>query len=175
MSDDATVQAREWLIPLRVVPADDMPLVVGRETDPETGETVSEGDTYYLQKGRTVSFVPITTMGTIFSTAGLMLSQSPPPGETEAEAQARTARTMKSMEELYIRLASVIAGWDIVDLTGQPRPDPYQNPDALLDLTQEELAWLVAQATGAKGAADRGKGSQRSRSGLKALPPHPQR
>lgn len=137
----------EFLIPLRRVPADDMPLTIGGLTDPETGEEVGEA-TYYLQKGRSVWFLPITSFATMFSTAGLLMSSK----------RENAAAMVKSMGDLCARLSEVVARWDLVGPDGTPLPQPYKRPEVIMGLTEDQLGWVIEHATARESKEKRGNG-----------------
>ena len=159
--DDEARDGAEWELPTYVVPADDMPTIVG-EVRRKDGKVTKAGTKYFIQRGQTVTFLPVTNIGSMFSMAGLV------------RARGNGMRSLAAFEATVERLATVIAEWTLVypNPKRTPRPQPYRNPKALLDLTADEVNWLLEKAqTIGQGQADTGKesnGSAPSRSITKA-------
>lgn len=160
-ADDEADDGAEWELPTYVVPADDMPTIVG-EVRRKDGKVTKAGTKYFIQRGQTVTFLPVTNIGSMFSMAGLV------------RARGNGMRSLAAFEATVERLATVIAEWTLVypNPKRTPRPQPYRNPRALLDLTADEVNWLLEKAqTIGQGQADTGKesnGSAPSRSITKA-------
>lgn len=149
---DAAGDGAEWELPTYVVPADDMPTIVG-EVRRKDGKVTKAGTKYFIQRGQTVTFLPVTNIGSMFSMAGLV------------RARGNGMRSLAAFEATVERLATVIAEWTLVypNPKRTPRPQPYRNPKALLDLTADEVNWLLEKAqTIGQGQADTGKESNDS-------------
>lgn len=150
--DDLDDAASEWALPTHVVPADDMPTTIG-EVRRKDGKVTKKGERYFVQKGRTVTFLPTANIGSMFSMAGLV------------RAKGDGMRSLASFEAMCKRLADVVAEWTLVypDPKRTPRPQPYRNPEAFLGLTADEVNWLLEKAqTIGQGQADTGKGNSAS-------------
>ena len=150
--DDEARDGAEWELPTYVVPADDMPTIVG-EVRRKDGKVTKAGTKYFIQRGQTVTFLPVTNIGSMFSMAGLV------------RARGNGMRSLAAFEATVERLATVIAEWTLVypNPKRTPRPQPYRNPKALLDLTADEVNWLLEKAqTIGQGQADTGKESNDS-------------
>lgn len=144
--------ASEWALPTHVVPADDMPTTIGEKRNAK-GKVIQKGVRYFVQKGRTVTFLPTANIGSMFSMAGLV------------RAKGDGMRSLASFEAMCKRLADVVAEWTLVypDPKRTPRPQPYRNPEAFLGLTADEVNWLLEKAqTIGQGQADTGKGNSAS-------------
>lgn len=128
------VEVEGFNVPLKKIPADDMPLTV-------------MGETYYLQEGKFVYVIPVTSFGTMFSTAGLLL------GAEEESA----ALMVRSMEGLYKRLADVVAKWDLVDTRGDELDQPYRNPEVFEAMNEDQLAWVLDCVTERESEEAKGK------------------
>lgn len=144
--------ASGWALPTHVVPADDMPTTIGEKRNAK-GKVIQKGVRYFVQKGRTVTFLPTANIGSMFSMAGLV------------RAKGDGMRSLASFEAMCKRLADVVAEWTLVypDPKRTPRPQPYRNPEAFLGLTADEVNWLLEKAqTIGQGQADTGKGNSAS-------------
>lgn len=155
--DDLSPKAPEWKVPLRVIPADDMPVKVMIEVENDDGSFDWVQDTQYLHAGESVSLAPAVSMATMFTTAGLALFGAE--GGREG-----SKRMVQSAADLFVRLGDCVADWDLTGLDGAPLPKPWKNPDAFKVLTDDEIAWLVQRLTGQEPKADRGNGSRGSSS-----------
>lgn len=152
LDPDAAEEGAEWELPTIVVPADDMPTIVG-QVRRKDGKITKAGKKYFIQKGQTVTFLPVTNIGSMFSMAGLV------------RARGNGSRSLAAFEATVERLATVIAEWTLIypNPKHSPRPQPYRNPKALLDLTADEVNWLLEKAqTIGQGQADTGKESSAS-------------
>lgn len=135
----------EFLIPLRVVPADDMPLVIGEVKD-QSGEVLHKGKTHYIQKGKTVEFIPVASFSAMFSTAGLLLGSN-----------TQSARAMvESMNELYKRLSELVGRWTLIGVDGAPLPQPWKNPSVIRGLTEDQLHWILVKLQDGETEEERG-------------------
>lgn len=159
--DGEADEGAEWALPTHVVPADDMPTTIGEKRNAK-GKVLLKGVRYFVQKGRTVTFLPTANIGSMFSMAGLV------------RAKGDGMRSLASFEAMCKRLADVVAEWTLVypDPKRTPRPQPYRNPEAFLGLTADEVNWLLEKAqTIGQGQADTGKersASEPSRSTTRA-------
>lgn len=157
--DDLSPRAPVWKVPLRAIPADDMPVkvLVEVDNDDDDGGTSWVQDTQFLHAGETVWLAPAVSMATMFTTAGLALFG--------AEGGREGSRRMvQAAADLFVRLGDCVADWDLTGLDGEALPKPWKNPDAFKVLTDDEVAWLVQKLTGQEPKADRGNGSRGSSS-----------
>lgn len=144
--EEEEVLERVWKVPLRVIPADDMTITVGEKRN-RAGHVITEGTTYAPHVGETVSFLPAVGVDTMFSTAGLILSN-------RGKSAKAMARMMTHMETLCDRLANVLAEWTLTGMDGRPLPQPYQNPAVIKSMSEDEVAWLIKHATGQAGETE---------------------
>jgi hypothetical protein len=146
------LNARPWKIPPVPVPADDCVIHVGRQygelTDdagtpildengkPKKGVVV-DGTPYTPHKGETIWLLPVQNMSTYLAYVDM--------NQTYAESRDdpdRDVRQKKSLHALAAKLSNHVAAWDWTDNGGDPLPQPYHNPDVLIDLDNEELMWI---------------------------------
>jgi len=118
-------------IPLRKVPSDDCVIYVGREIDVEKGTITSQGTPYHIHKGEWVKVVPLLSVRDYLAWNKLRGAFA---GDSEQMEVA--------LDELCVGLSSKIVEWNWTDMTGEPLPQPYKNPDVIKGLNEMELIWL---------------------------------
>jgi hypothetical protein len=137
----------EWLVPpsaFRRVDLSDMPYEFGQELNND-GSVAVQGTTLFPFEGQTMWLLRTMSLGTAFSTAGLVRDQG------------NQLTTMRHFEALCARLADLLAHWTLTDLQGRLMPQPYGNPEALERLTADQINWIMGKVMVEDEAAE-GKG-----------------
>jgi len=70
----------------------------------------------------------------------------------------RLEQTFRVMCE---QIASKVVGWNWTDLEGNPLSQPYKNVDVIMDLNEEEVAYLAKLAQGKYDVPARRKNASR--------------
>ena len=142
----------EWLVPpsaFRRVDLSDMPYEFGQELNND-GSVAVKGTTLYPFEGQTMWLLRTMSLGTAFSTAGLVRDQG------------NQLTTMRHFQALCARLADLLAHWTLTDLQRRPMPQPYGNPEALERLTADQINWIMGKVMVEDEAAE-GKGVRGAR------------
>tara|TARA_Y100000310_G_C20407687_1_gene680430 strand:+ start:124 stop:633 length:510 start_codon:yes stop_codon:yes gene_type:complete len=143
----------ESKIPLITIPSDDCVVRTGQVI--KDGEIIDEGQAYHVHKGESIQIIPVMTVGELIALGRL---QSATVGEGAAEALGT------QMGNLCLELSQRIISWNWTDLMGQPMAQPYQRPDILGSLTNDELLYLVVAAQGRETPEERNLDSGQSAS-----------
>ena len=126
---------QKFKIPAVPYPSDDCIVYIGRVV--EDGEVVDQGVEYRVHEGETVSVIPAISTAEIIA-LGSMESVSDAGG---------AAAISEAFSDLCLRLSKRVVSWDWTDLAGEPYPQPYKNREVLMELTTDELIWLIARTT----------------------------
>ena len=118
-------------IPTRRVPSDDCVIYVGREVDVEKETITSPGTPYSIHKGEWVEVIPLISVREYLIWNKLK-------GALTGDADTMAA----ALDALCVSLSNKILKWNWTDLTGNPLPTPYKNPEVLKELNENELIWL---------------------------------
>ena len=129
---EATPQPK---IPAVRIPSDSCEIRIGQKIGADKEVTV-EGTPYYVHTDEWVEVIPVRSIkeGAIINQLRdrIVNSDDATPGEMD-----------RVMVELCEKLALRVVDWNWTDLVHKPLPKPYQNPDALMELGNEELFWLL--------------------------------
>ena len=118
------------------MPSDDCVVYVGRVI--RDGEIVDAGEPYKVHEGEWIDIVPVTTIQQTIALRGLQEAASKG-NETEAE---------KNIDILCKTLADNLTDWSWTDNKGNPLPNPFEKPEILMSLTEDELAYLLTALAG---------------------------
>ena len=155
-------------IPAQRVPSDDCLIYVGRVIG--DGCIIEQGTPYAVHKGE---WVEVLRLGAIRQYLALMhLTQGAALASKELDEvnQVEVATGMENaLNDLCHELAQRVIRWNWTGMDGKPLPQPYQNDQAIKDLTEDELIWLaqVAQGEG-PGQRKNASGALRRTSSTKA-------
>lgn len=58
---------------------------------------------------------------------------------------ANQSEALSAFSQIGTVLSQIILAWDFEDETGEPLPQPNDNPEVFEELSFEELNWLIAQ------------------------------
>jgi hypothetical protein len=129
---------RKPKIPVVRVPSDGCMVTVGQVVT--AGVITSPGTGYSVHKGEWVEILPAMTVQEVIALTSMQriaTSETQDAGEVEGVFRA-----------MVDQLAKRVTAWNWTDMMGEPHPQPYGNPAALLALTNEELLWLVQATSG---------------------------
>lgn len=131
---------QKWKIPPVHIESDDCAVYVGRVI--EDGEVTEEGTPYYVHQGEWVELIPCRTLAELMALTDI--------GNMAQEGA-------DSLRKLCQELAKRITAWNWtgMDTEAPPMPQPYNAPEVLEGLTDDELMWLMAAAKGKETSADR--------------------
>ena len=120
-------------IPAVSIPSDDCVVHVGQVIkDGEDGKPIItyEGDPYYLHKGEHVECSPVTSVGEYIAISKLTtIDESGEMGDR--------------LWDICVALSQTIIDWDWTDLAGEPMDPPRNNPRVFMNLSNEELMYLL--------------------------------
>ena len=122
-------------IPPKRIPSDDCLVYVGRKI--EGDKIMEQGIAYAVHKDEWVEILPISTVGeaiAISSMLGLGIKQ--------------TTEIAKKLEQLCDGLAKRVTDWNWTGMDGKKLPKPYNRPDVIKSLTEDEIVWLTTASQG---------------------------
>lgn len=146
----------ESKIPLITIQCDDCVVKTGMVI--QDGKIVDEGVAHHVHGGEWIKVIPVQSVAETIAIGRLT---APKKGATSGEALSDLA---DHFDTLRNELSQRIVEWNWTDLMGQPLPQPYQRPDVLGGLTNEELFYLMGAAQGREPTDDRKKDSEQSAS-----------
>ena len=123
-------------IPTRRVKSDDCVIHIGRQVDVEKGIITDMGEAYYIHKNEWVEVIPLCSVQQFIAWNKLRTG-----------AVSDSVNLEKAMNALCHELSNKIVKWNWTDNEGRKLPQPYKNPEVLIDLTEEELLWLSTSLT----------------------------
>ena len=130
-----SVPEPKWKIPPQRIESDDCTVYVGREI--EDGEITDEGTPYKVHEGEYVELFPVRSLRELMALTDI------------------GNNTAGSLRTLCIELSQRIMEWDWTGMDGKPLPQPYNAPDVLERLTDDELMWLMQAVKGKETTATR--------------------
>jgi len=122
-------------IPPKRVPSDDCAIYVGRKI--EGDKIVAQGEPYYVHKGEWVEILPITSVGEAIAISrmlGLNIKQAD--------------KIAEGLNQLCEGLAKRVINWNWTGMDSKPLPKPYNKPEVIKSLTEDELVWLAITSQG---------------------------
>ena len=122
-------------IPAVRIPSDSCEIRIGQEIGAD-GKITVEGTPYYVHANEWVEVIPVRSIkeGAIINQLRdrIVNSEDTYPGAMD-----------RMMVELCEKLSLRVVDWNWTDMAHNPLPKPYQNPDALMELGNHELFWLL--------------------------------
>lgn len=131
-------QETKWKIPPVKVLSDDCAIYVDRVI--EDGEITEQGTPHKVHEGEWIEVLQVRTLGEIAALTEMSGSEG------------------ISLRSVCTEVAKRVVAWNWTGLDSEPLAQPYRNPDVLMDLTDDELAWVIGAAKGQETSADRKKG-----------------
>lgn len=131
----AKVVPPQWKIPPVRVESDDCTVYV--DTVIEDGEIIDKGTPYQVHVGEWVEVFPARSLAEQVAMGDI------------------SATSTDSLRLLCGELSKRIYDWDWTGNDKQPLPKPYNSPETLMALTDDELVWLMSAAKGRETKADR--------------------
>ena len=128
----------KWKIPPVRVESDDCAVYVGREI--EDGEVTNVGTAHHVHKGEWVELLQCRSLAEIMAL-------------TEVGSLAQDGAG--SLRKLCQELAKRIVAWNWTGMDTEALAQPYNAPEVLECLTDDELMWLLSAAQGKETAGAR--------------------
>jgi len=123
----------ESKIPVKRIPSDDCAVFLNRIIDLEKETIIDPGTPYYLHKGEWVEVIPCLTMSDLIMANRL----------SGMAQNFSLSRAEDSITQLCNGLTKRIMAWNWTDLRGNPLSQPRDNPQVFLELTADELVYLI--------------------------------
>ena len=113
-------------------------------------EIEKDGVVYHPHMGETVTLYrgmgvgEVNAFQAVFNAAEVIKQSK---GDEDAFEQSVAALHDSASAQIK-SLAKRVTAWTWTDYTGEPLPEPHNNPDAFSSLLYDELVWLVAASQG---------------------------
>ena len=140
-ASDTTAPPRNPKIPAVAFPSDDC--MVYPDQRIVDGKIVDQGIGYAVHEGETVWVVPVRAVAEIALLVAMM-------------GEGSEAKKGEALIALCARLAKRVTEWDWTDIFGEPLSQPHNNPAALEELSEDELAWIIRRVTNQETPVERG-------------------
>ena len=113
----------------------------------ENGTITNPGTAYPVHVGEWVEILPAMSVQEVVSLTSMQRIMA---GSTQDATEIETAFRMMASE-----LSKRVIAWNWTDMMGQPMSQPYAKPEVLMQLTNEELLWLVQATSGRETVEER--------------------
>lgn len=128
----------DFKIPPVRVPADDCVVYIGRKTK---GTVILEqGEPTYPHKEEWVEIIPVSSLRQVISFSSMVEAARGKKRLSERDILSLSPQFQILCEEIAKRLTN----WNWTDWDRKPLPKPYQKPDVIAELTDDEVLWLLA-------------------------------
>ena len=128
-------------IPPRLIPSYDCLIYPDRKIEGE--KIVEKGEAIAVHRGEWIEVVPVQSMKELIALGRIASLVS-----SEFDMSGRAGEASRALVSLCTALAARITAWNWTDNAGLPLPQPYEQPDVLAALSNDELMYLVQASRG---------------------------
>ncbi len=147
--EDKVVMPKSKLPTVRV-PSDDCTISVGQVI--RDGVVVEPGTEYRVHEGEWIEVLPIRTTAEWVAIAKITSGRAPVEGVSDEAAEEAAKEVLQSLgqtfDTLCLELSRRVVAWNWTGLMHEELEQPYNRPDVIAGLTNEEVMWLIGAAQG---------------------------